>query len=201
MAGATVVGPRPTESPSLADYPHCDSEVQRIGGGSCGANAMAKASPRTIAAKARSFGEGHSWMCWRRLDTPPDFACQERGGERGDSLHPPHVDGDEIYFVASGVPGGEAIPVYIPRQRKAAGIVVAGYGTDRTGCRLRTNGTTAPWSLWRSTPTDRCSWFSVRETTAAAGPGGFNPAGRRGDFRRRPTAHSCHSTSARSRSS
>ena len=30
-AGATVVGPRPTMSPSLADYPHCDDEVQRLG--------------------------------------------------------------------------------------------------------------------------------------------------------------------------
>ena len=29
-AGATVVGPRPSESPSLADYPRCDREVQRI---------------------------------------------------------------------------------------------------------------------------------------------------------------------------
>ena len=30
VAGATVVGPRPSVSPSLADYPHCDSEVQRL---------------------------------------------------------------------------------------------------------------------------------------------------------------------------
>lgn len=30
-AGATVVGPRPTRSPSLSDYPNCDAEVRRIG--------------------------------------------------------------------------------------------------------------------------------------------------------------------------
>src|ERR1035438_5423896 len=29
-AGATVVGPSPLESPSLADYPGCDNEVKRI---------------------------------------------------------------------------------------------------------------------------------------------------------------------------
>ena len=29
-AGLTVVGPRPAVSPSLADYPHCDGEIQRL---------------------------------------------------------------------------------------------------------------------------------------------------------------------------
>ena len=30
VAGATVVGPRPSSSPSLADYPRCDREVQQL---------------------------------------------------------------------------------------------------------------------------------------------------------------------------
>ena len=29
-AGATVIGPRPTKSPSLTDYPNCDAEVKRL---------------------------------------------------------------------------------------------------------------------------------------------------------------------------
>src|SRR5206468_11774070 len=29
-AGATVVGPRPTQSPSLSGYPQCDAEVRRV---------------------------------------------------------------------------------------------------------------------------------------------------------------------------
>jgi len=29
-AGATVIGPRPTKSPSLSDYPSCDQEVQQL---------------------------------------------------------------------------------------------------------------------------------------------------------------------------
>lgn len=29
-AGATIVGPRPTRSPSLTDYPNCDDEVKRL---------------------------------------------------------------------------------------------------------------------------------------------------------------------------
>ena len=28
-AGATVVGPRPQHSPSLADYPECDAQVKQ----------------------------------------------------------------------------------------------------------------------------------------------------------------------------
>ncbi|NLH17862.1 MAG: hypothetical protein GX455_14900, partial [Phycisphaerae bacterium] len=30
-AGATIVGPRPTRSPSLSGYPECDAEIRRIG--------------------------------------------------------------------------------------------------------------------------------------------------------------------------
>ena len=32
QAGATVVGPRPAQSPSLSGYPRCDDEVRRIAG-------------------------------------------------------------------------------------------------------------------------------------------------------------------------
>ena len=30
MAGATVIGPKPSESPSLADYPRCDAKVRQL---------------------------------------------------------------------------------------------------------------------------------------------------------------------------
>jgi hypothetical protein len=101
--GATVVGPRPTASPSLADYPHCDNEVQQLGAelwGECdGVNIM-----------ENQFGKGH--VVWGvplaqilgELETPPDFACHQT--TVGDEIRYIHrsVDGAEIYFVASAVP-------------------------------------------------------------------------------------------------
>src|SRR5207245_1344613 len=42
-AGATVVGPKPIQSPSLAGYPACDAEVQRAAGevwGDCDGTAV-----------------------------------------------------------------------------------------------------------------------------------------------------------------
>ena len=102
-AGATVVGPRPTMSPSLADYPHCDDEVQQLGAelwGECDG----------VAIMENQFGKGH--IVWgiplaqvlEGLETPPDFACHDTAV--GDEIRYIHrgVEGGEIYFVASGVP-------------------------------------------------------------------------------------------------
>ena len=101
-AGATVVGPRPTLSPSLADYPHCDDEVQKMGAelwGECDG----------VGVQENSFGKGQ--IAWgvplsevlEALGTPPDFACHKT--VVGDEIRYIHrsVEGAEIYFVASGV--------------------------------------------------------------------------------------------------
>ena len=55
-AGATVLGPRPTQSPSLNDYPNCDTEVQHIAAEVWGA-CDGEASPKTLTAKAKWCGE------------------------------------------------------------------------------------------------------------------------------------------------
>jgi len=101
-AGATVVGPRPTMSPSLADYPHCDDEVQRLGAemwGECDG----------VGVRENQFGKGK--IIWgvslsevlAALGTPPDFACHET--VVGDEIRYIHrsVEGADVYFVASGV--------------------------------------------------------------------------------------------------
>ena len=105
-AGATVVGPPPTQSPSLADYPHCDSEVQRIAAevwGDCDGENLTE----------NHFGKGK--VVWGKplvevlagLDTPPDFACKNATvGEQIRYIH--RTDhGDDFYFVASAFPEAE----------------------------------------------------------------------------------------------
>jgi hypothetical protein len=55
-AGATVVGPPPLKSPSLADYPHCDAEVQTLANELWGAPATLAASD--LPWREHAFGKG-----------------------------------------------------------------------------------------------------------------------------------------------
>jgi hypothetical protein len=102
-AGATVVGPSPTQSPSLADYPHCDGEVQRIAAevwGDCDGESLTE----------NHYGKGK--VVWGKplvdvlgaLETPPDFACKDVAvNEQIRYIH--RTDqGDDLYFVASAFP-------------------------------------------------------------------------------------------------
>lgn len=104
-AGLTVVGPRPAASPSLADYPHCDGEVQRMAAelwGECDGTNITN----------NVYGQGT--VVWGRslenvlkgLDTPPDFSCHQTAV--GNEIRYIHrsVEGTEVYFVASAVPDG-----------------------------------------------------------------------------------------------
>ena len=102
-AGATVVGPRPTKSPSLADYPHCDSEVQQLAEelwGDCdGASITEHACGKGKVVWGKPLAQ-----VLRELGTPPDFACHHvTVGEDIRYIHRT-VDGDEVYFVASSLP-------------------------------------------------------------------------------------------------
>jgi hypothetical protein len=53
--GATIIGPRPTCSPSLAGYPDCDRKVQALAAEVWG-TLMGSAGPSVITERARSYG-------------------------------------------------------------------------------------------------------------------------------------------------
>lgn len=103
VEGATVVGPRPSASPSLADYPRCDSKVQQLAEdlwGECDGESITEnrcGDGKVI--WGRPLGE-----VLRAQETGPDFACHDVAV--GKDIHYIHrrVDGDEVYFLASGVP-------------------------------------------------------------------------------------------------
>ena len=102
-AGATVVGPSPTQSPSLANYPRCDDEVQRVAAevwGGCDGESLTE----------NRFGKGR--VIWGKLlidvladlHLPPDFACREVAvNEQIRYIHRTAGD-DDLYFVASAFP-------------------------------------------------------------------------------------------------
>ncbi len=94
-AGATVIGPRPTKSPSLADYPKCDDQVRQL------TDAIwADCDGRAV--KEHAFGKGRviSGMTPEevvaKMNVPPDFAA----GQGIRWIH--RTAGDlDIYFVAN----------------------------------------------------------------------------------------------------
>jgi hypothetical protein len=102
-AGATLVGPRPSRSPSLAGYPHCDVQVQELAAelwGDCDG----------VSVTENRYGQGR--VVWGRplaevlagMGAPPDFACHDL--TVGDQLRYVHrqISGDDLYFVANAIP-------------------------------------------------------------------------------------------------
>lgn len=101
--GATVIGPRPVNSPSLSDFPQCDAEVRQM------AEEMWRECDGSSIRENR-FGDGK--IIWSQeisdilagLGVPPAFDCSEAavGGEI--RFIQRNIDGDDFFFVASGVP-------------------------------------------------------------------------------------------------
>ena len=102
-AGMTVVGPPPTNSPSLADHPRADAELAQLAAelwGACDGAAVTE----------NRFGKGK--VVWGKplldvlvgLGAPADFGCREATvGEHIRYIH--RADGgDGIYFVSNALP-------------------------------------------------------------------------------------------------
>jgi hypothetical protein len=135
-AGATVIGPRPEKSPSLADYPHCDEQVQKLA-----AELWGDCDGQTV--KERPFGKGR--IVWgltpeqvlAKDGTPPDFAAV---GTRTRWIHRRSGDSD-IYFVANGGKGfveecafrvaGRQPELWLPETGK---VIKAAYYEEAGGC-------------------------------------------------------------------
>ncbi len=89
-AGAVIVGPRPTKSPSLAGYPQCDEEVNQLGNELWGNDSSSS---------AKVISETSLNPVFSRMGLPPDF--NSKPGLR--YIH--RIIGDEdCYFVANPQP-------------------------------------------------------------------------------------------------
>lgn len=82
-AGATIVGPKPEQSPSLAGYPECDHEVKMLADQIWAEGVRDQSPTEALAA----------------LGVKPDFLCLTEGA-RVTYIHR-QVDGADLYFVAS----------------------------------------------------------------------------------------------------
>ena len=99
-AGATVIGPKPSEASGLKDYPQCDAEVREAGGGT-----LAGRGRQNV--KEQAFGKGR--VIWGKTarevlaadGIKPDFDFAGANPDAQiDYIHR-RADGAEIYFVAN----------------------------------------------------------------------------------------------------
>jgi hypothetical protein len=97
QAGASVVGLKPTQSPSLSGYPKCDSEVQSIANEVWGAADGARNFEN-------SFGSGR--VFWGKpitkiLNVPPDFSYRATSEHAKLAYLHRQMEGADAYFVSS----------------------------------------------------------------------------------------------------
>ena len=105
-AGATVIGERPTKSPSLAGYPNCDAEVASIASDLWGDSAQASGS--------QTFGKGR--VIWGKplaemladAGLKPDFASGQPDAKCA-WIHRRAGDSD-IYFVSNQAKTSQLVP-------------------------------------------------------------------------------------------
>ena len=97
-AGATVLGPRPLKSPSMSDYPNCDTEVQRLGRDLWGDVDGQRVKERRVGRGRIAWGMSPEKLL-QQSGIPPDVVF----GRPWCFIHRTTRDA-EIYFVANPQP-------------------------------------------------------------------------------------------------
>ena len=98
-AGATIVGPRPTNSPSLSHYPDADAEVQTLATDLWG-------DTDGVTDTQRAFGKGMTYWgltldhVMERLKNPQDFVANGSFDSAPVWVHR-RVDDADVYYVAN----------------------------------------------------------------------------------------------------
>jgi hypothetical protein len=101
-AGATLVGPKPTQSPSLENYPACDGEVRQLATALWGACDGKSITENKCGAGKIIWGQPLSDV-FAALRVEPDFACAPTNEPKVAYIH--RTTGDaELYFVSNQKP-------------------------------------------------------------------------------------------------
>jgi len=92
-AGATIVSPKPTKSPSLSNYPACDELLKTIGNEVWGSDSF------------RSFGKGFIYTkledATAKFKITPDFVVEKAVKAEDIQLNHRRANGKDIYYVAN----------------------------------------------------------------------------------------------------
>jgi hypothetical protein len=101
-AGATILGHRPLQSPSLAQYPQCDSELKQIADELWGKDdGHASVGERRVGKGRVVWGQTPEQV-FDSMHWPPDFTST--AGSKLNYTHRRTEDGADIYFVVNKEP-------------------------------------------------------------------------------------------------
>jgi hypothetical protein len=99
QAGLTLVGAPPPASPSLQDYPRCDTEVRQLVKMMWG-NCNGKSVTSHVDGKGKVYWGKTPAEVLSELNQPPDFKVQDRNASTPTFIH--RQDGDrDIYFISN----------------------------------------------------------------------------------------------------
>jgi len=98
--GATVVGPKPEQSPSLAQYPVCDEEVRRIANEVWG-NLDGKKVTERVFGKGRIIWGKPLARVFAEWGMPPDFQVEGKSSGEGTAYIHRRAGSVEMYFVSN----------------------------------------------------------------------------------------------------
>ena len=99
-AGATVIGPRPIQSPSLTDYPNCDQEIKNLADELWGDCDGLKVKEHHYGKGRIIFGKTPETVL-AEMGVTPDLQCGAPGTPLPVRYIHRTVDGTEIYFIAN----------------------------------------------------------------------------------------------------
>ena len=158
-AGATVVGSKPLKSPSMSDYPKCDTELQRLVAevwGDCDGKAVTE----------HALGKGKA-ICGKtpevvlaEMGVPPDFRGEKITSQTPTSRYIHRAaDGCDAYFVSNASPRAvdTDCTFRVKGKRPSCGMPTPA-ASSRS--RLTKRLTAARGFRCGSTPAARCSWCS-----------------------------------------
>jgi hypothetical protein len=98
-AGATILGHRPLQSPSLSNFPHCDTEIQQIAHDLWGKNDGITGVGERNLGKGRVIWGKTPEEVFAAMHWPPDFTST--AGSKLNYTHRRTQDGADIYYVVN----------------------------------------------------------------------------------------------------
>jgi len=100
-SGATVLGPRPLKSPSLADFPQCDEEVKRLADEIWGANAGFDGAGERRLGRGRIVWGSTPEIVLAGMGVAKDFTTDDALHGRLNYTHRRTAEAWDIYFVVN----------------------------------------------------------------------------------------------------
>ena len=100
QAGATVIGPKPSQSPSLTEYPACDKTVAQLADTLWG-NCDGKTVTEHVVGQGRVIWGRTMQEVLTAMEVKPDFECTVEPGSQAFNYIHRYIENADVYFVTN----------------------------------------------------------------------------------------------------